>query len=478
MSVTTAIILDLRRMNKETKNYPGAIRVTFLRQSRLYPVGVEVSKKEFKNLFSPKAIPYLNEKLRESKEKLENEEQRAKKIIHNINNFSFPAFAEAFQTFQPDRRWKKATPKAAPPAIEPPPQSGSPTSPAPRLKPRTKFVNQFGERKYPQKKSEVNFKALGEVAFYYGIKICKLEAKEQVVTAGVYFSSLTSLLKYKPQLRFAEITDMMLYDYENWMKGQKGTGATVSMYLRCLRHIFNQAIKKKVVSREDYPFGPEAYVVSGGRKKKKALDIEYIRELYTYQSESRSEMMCRDLWFYIYLGNGMNVKDMALMKFENMEGRFTRFYRAKTINTTRDDQQQISFYCDDVIMGIIGSWGNPDRRPDNYIFPILEPGLNAFEIRHKVQLFIHMMNNNMYKIAAKLNLPIRPATKGARSAFATQLKRTGATPEQVRELLGHHDLRTTQLYLDDYKDETKVENAQKLLPFRNTKVHMGAAEAV
>jgi len=43
MSVTTAIILDKRRMNKKTKNYPVCIRVTFERKPRVFPTGIEMT---------------------------------------------------------------------------------------------------------------------------------------------------------------------------------------------------------------------------------------------------------------------------------------------------------------------------------------------------------------------------------------------------------------------------------------------------
>src|ERR1700722_15280701 len=106
MSVTTAIILDQRRMNKETKNFPVAIRVTFQRKSRAFPIGIDLSKKDFSKLTAPKSVPYLGEKLREIKEKLENEEQRARNIIKNINKFSFEAFYQEFSAFRPGARPK------------------------------------------------------------------------------------------------------------------------------------------------------------------------------------------------------------------------------------------------------------------------------------------------------------------------------------------------------------------------------------
>src|SRR5258708_39450178 len=100
MSVTTAIILDKRRMSKKTKIYPFAIRVTFNRDSRLFSIGIKLTVKDFEKLSSPN----LGVKLREIKENMEKEEQRAKTIIKNLRIFSFLAFKEGFSAFFPHAR--------------------------------------------------------------------------------------------------------------------------------------------------------------------------------------------------------------------------------------------------------------------------------------------------------------------------------------------------------------------------------------
>ena len=83
MSVTTAIVLDKRREYKKTNNYPGCIRVTFNRDSRRFGIGLSMSEKDFDKLSSP----HLGEKLREMRENVEKEEQRAKTIIKNLRKF-------------------------------------------------------------------------------------------------------------------------------------------------------------------------------------------------------------------------------------------------------------------------------------------------------------------------------------------------------------------------------------------------------
>jgi integrase/recombinase XerD len=472
MSATTKIILDTRvtyARGKEPKEIPKndknrtfsvCVRVTYQRDHRRYPIGIRLSRVDFEKLSSSN----LGEKLRKIKEDVEKEERRAQNIIKNLRIFSFSTFSEQFRAFQPGQKAKASKLKieAAQTLIA----ESRPAPTAPQPGPRRNFVNQFGGRKYPREKSTIDFKPLGEVAVFYGAYIAKLEAKDQAGTVSCYMASLTNLLKYQPQLRFADVTDLWLHKYEKYMKDQGRSVTTISMYLRCLRRIFNMVIAKKFIDRDLYPFGRDLYVIPAARRRKKALKMADIQSLFEYECDSDIRRMAKDLWFFLYLGNGMNVKDMCLLKFSQIRDGFCRFIRAKTQNTTRENQQEITFFCDDIILGIIARWGNKDHSPENYIFPFLTPGMDGYAIRYKVQLVTHLINEHMYAMARELGISFLPGTNDARHAFATQLKRVGKDIEFVRQSLGHLNVKTTQGYYDDFEDNTKKGITADLLPFK------------
>jgi len=344
---------------QKTDNYPVCIRVTFNRDSRRFGIGLFLSEKDFGKLSSP----HLGEKLHEIRENVKKEEERAKTIIKNLRKFSFEAFSEEFLAFRPGRRKKTAKKPLSLPLEGGQPSGGD-------VK-RQNFKNQFGKRKYPVQKSDMNFRSLGEVASHYGVYILRLEAQDRIGTVNCYMCSLMSLLEYRPQLRFSDITELELYRYEKWMEAKGNSVTTISLYIRCLRHIFNVAIAKKLIDRDLYPFGPEKYLIPAGRNIKKAITIDDIQRIYEYQSEDYNKMMYRDFWLFIYLANGMNVKDLAMPKYENIDGRFIRFLRAKTANTSRTNPQLISVYCSEEIQQLIARWGNPDKNLANYIFPLV-----------------------------------------------------------------------------------------------------------
>lgn len=55
------------------------------------------------------------------------------------------------------------------------------------------------------------------------------------------------------------------------------------------------------------------------------------------------------------------------------------------------------------------------------------------------------------------------STYFARHSWATLLKNSGTTTEEISEGLGHSNLRTTKDYLDSFPQEHKKETTKKLL---------------
>src|SRR5690606_38620310 len=120
---------------------------------------------------------------------------------------------------------------------------------------------------------------------------------------------------------------------------------------------------------------------------KKALELSHIEKIYYYQPTCESEAQARDYWLFLYFGNGMNTKDMALLKYKNIEGEYLVFERAKTEWSTRTDPKIISVFMSDDILKIIDRWGNKDKSPENYIFPILSAGISPLREYELIQLF-------------------------------------------------------------------------------------------
>ncbi|MBD0331682.1 MAG: tyrosine-type recombinase/integrase [Chitinophagaceae bacterium] len=167
----------------------------------------------------------------------------------------------------------------------------------------------------------------------------------------------------------------------------------------------------------------------------------------------------------MYFCGGINVKDMCLLKYKNVQDGVLIFERAKTIRTKRK-VEPIRVPLLDEARAIIEKWDNEPVSNDTFIFPVLTNGLTAERERQLIQQLTHVINDHMKAIAKAAGINGDVTTYAARHSFATVLKRSGASTEFISEALGHSNLKTTQSYLASFEDERKREVAEALIAFK------------
>lgn len=74
---------------------------------------------------------------------------------------------------------------------------------------------------------------------------------------------------------------------------------------------------------------------------------------------------------------------------------------------------------------------------------------------HKV---LAKVNRELKVLASELEIEANITTYVARHSFATVLKNSGVNISLISEMLGHTDLKTTQIYLDSF-DNKQMESA-------------------
>jgi integrase len=311
---------------------------------------------------------------------------------------------------------------------------------------------------------------IGTVSWGFSKYIKLLLQEGRISTAVNYHASYSSLKKFQLPDRFSDITATYLTRYEQWLLGQNLSKSTIGFYVRPLRCIFNEAIIAGVIKKEKcYPFGRRKYQIPTGRNIKKALSLADVEKIYYYECDpsNPSEERARDFWLFSYFGNGMNIKDVALLRNKDVHGEMLMFERAKTERAMRSDPKVITVFITEDMRRIMDRWGNKVTDPNCYIFPILAPGESPLRKYELVQLFVSLVNKWMREIAKRLGIDKNITTYVARHTFSTVLKRSGASTEYIQEALGHVDLRTTENYLDSFEMGVKKEFAGKLTAFKN-----------
>jgi integrase len=414
---TVSVMLDDRRA-KENKLYPIKLRVTIKGERKYYPLGQDCSKEIWEAVVKPRGGSERVKELRILKSKIET---YAVEIIQTLNPFTFNSFENQY------------------------------------LK---KDINAI----------QVNEKS-NDIFFLIRQYSDKLKAEGRI-SSGESYESLSSSLKRfctSKKLIVSDITVEFLKSYEKWMlqcgrsdgKPQKYAG--VGIYMRNLRYIVGQTVHSKLLDKDDYPFGKNKYQPPVGSNVKKALSINQLRAIQTCDLPEGSNIeRSRDLYMFTYLCNGMNLKDICLLKWKDIEGSLLFFVRAKTKRTVKQ-QKIIRVTLNEISKDIINRWGTSNRIDEEYIFPFLKQGMTPTQVRYAVGTLCKRINSDMNTIAATLGIKANITTYTARHSYASQMLKNNAPIKMIEDGLGHTTLAFTESYLAELDEDTQREYVDKLL---------------
>lgn len=280
----------------------------------------------------------------------------------------------------------------------------------------------------------------------YNSKVEELKNEGKIGSSDWYFYSAKILQRFTTvDLKFSDVTVTWLKKYEGFLLEDGKSFTSISMYMRSLQAIFNSGVREGVISKSRYPFGKGKYEIPQEEGRKMALTLAQIGKIINYQLTTDTEKRCRDLWFFSYLCNGINIVDLLHLKYSDIENGKISFYRIKTISRSKNKKKIVAIILPEM-QQIIDKWGNP-KRPDNYIFPFLSDKLTPEVEMRIVKNATSLINKKMTAIGKALGYGVI-STYTARHSFATVLKRSGANTAFIGESLGHTDLKTTENYLD------------------------------
>ena len=410
IGVKIAAIHDTRRALK-TGLFPVKLRTTYKRNRYYLSLDLSFNAEDWQKVNAKMA----RGKYKEDKLKIEKHERKAQKVIDEMKVFSFPEFKRRFYD-------------------EP---SG------------TKDVMQ-----------------------YFNDYIDKLTENSQASTADTYNTAKHSLLKFmqvsskkKSRIEFKDVNVEWLEAYERWMLKERKSRNTISIYVRCLRKIINQAINDGSFDSAEYPFGDGKYEVPASENVKRALTLDQVQKIYEYQPINKAEERAKDFWLFSYLCNGMNMKDIFNLKYRDIKNGSIVFIRTKTSRTKKKKLRPVEVIITTEINTILEKWGDKLTKPDSHIFGVLDGSETPERQLAKCKQALKVVNKYCKLIGEKLELPISLTTYVARHSYATVMKRSGTSLEYISESLGHSNLATTENYLKSFEKDEKLKQQSKLTAF-------------
>ncbi|MDW3192248.1 MAG: site-specific integrase [Cytophagales bacterium] len=274
-------------------------------------------------------------------------------------------------------------------------------------------------------------------------------------TARTYKDLANFLRRYNDgnlNLSFVEIDYNFLVQLEHQHIGKGNQYSSLSVYLRTLRSLYNEAIKMGLVNEKHYPF--TKYKIKEGQPRRSALtkkNFQLVKKAEFKQGSAKQ--IGRDFYLASFYLHGMNWMDMCLLRYENLSDDLNRlqYVRKKT-------GKPFNLKVSEPLIDAINSLKTFDasNRKD-FIFPVLK-------LEDDPEKYVTKINNRRLKINKYLKMVAQDldissfSIYSARHTYATMLWENSGSAAVTQRSLGHKTEEQTQEYLS-YFGNDKVDSA-------------------
>lgn len=258
--------------------------------------------------------------------------------------------------------------------------------------------------------------------------LTQLEKKKSTISQESFFTyktALTKILQFKPDINFADIDEDLIGEYRQWMIERGNNENTVSKSLRTLRTFTNLAVRYGVIEKNPFQW----YRIKKVNGKRQFLTISEFDIIFKeYQSN---------------LFKGIEKDIIRLFLFSCTTG--LRYGDLKKFNTGCIE--------DGIIKLRMHKTGHDVSIPlSTKAKHLLDDGL---------KVYCNKVTNRHLKTALrKSGIEKKVTFHVARHTFATISVTLGMPIEVVSKLLGHTDIKTTQIYAK-VVDDVKIKEMSK-----------------
>lgn len=303
------------------------------------------------------------------------------------------------------------------------------------------------------------------IAQYFNVLINKQRELGKLKTASKYYFTLSSLNKFRSMdIEFSEIDLKFLNDYEFFLRKAGLASNSIATKFSCLKAVYNKAREENIFNCTDSPFVKVKIGRLWTQTRKRAINKEDVQRLKELDLSSLSKYatpyleFARDIFLFSYYTAGINFKDISTLRYCDLDNGRIYYSRHKT-------NKSMNTLLLPGALAILNKYLKQEVKAEDYIFPILDRNIHITEQQQsdRIQKVLGQVNRKLKIISKALGLKINLTTYVARHTFATVLKKSGVNIGIISESLGHSDIKTTQIYLDNFEKEEVDAAMQNLL---------------
>ncbi len=300
---------------------------------------------------------------------------------------------------------------------------------------------------------------------YANSVINSLFEENRVGTATSYKEAINFVIKNTrhDDLPFAFLNVKLLYKLENkYMSNTSNHFNGLAVYLRSIRAIYNRAIADGIVNTESYPFHRGVhdvgkYRIKTEKTKKRAINKESMMAIEQFAFDTENDICKKHLFYFLfsfYL-RGMNFADIAKIKASAINNGTIEYRRSKT-------KRLFEIKIGNKALAILNYFEYQKKKPGEYIFPIITR-TKPEGIKKEIKNNIKATNKYLKKASEELGLNIKLTTYVSRHSWATIADKAGIDRRIISQGLGHSDLRTTDIYIDDIVSGDDLSAADEII---------------
>ena len=311
-------------------------------------------------------------------------------------------------------------------------------------------------------------KQMKTLTYFVSLLAGELEQIGRHGTARAYRSSLNRLLEFTGNdgLTFTDLTPGLLKRYEQQLLTQGCKRNTVSLYMRMLRSVCNQAVRREAAR---IPSGLFDEVFTGtDSSDKRAVNPSVIRRLRELDLSGISTLQtARDLFLLSFYLRGIPFVDLIRLRKSDLNRGMLRYRRSKT-------GRLLTVEVEPCAQEILRKYAN--KASDSiYLLPVLtKEGRGGYR---QYQNALRRYNLHLHKLSALLGLKVNLTSYVARHSWATAAYRQGIPVAVISESLGHSSEKVTYTYLASFDNRTlsraNREILSLVLPGGNSKSKTG-----
>ena len=243
-------------------------------------------------------------------------------------------------------------------------------------------------------------------------------------------------------LTFQDITPEYLEKYQRYLKDILNNKTnTANNSLKFINQMFKLAYSQDLIEHNIIPFNKFKMKVEKTQRFYLSEDELSLIENYSATSGARVELH-QDMFVFAAYAGGIRVSDVLQLKWKDFDGSNLNITMKKTGG-------QISIKVPNKALAIMEKYRVEGGDSNNYLFPMLSNDLDINDPRaidSALSSATAYINKNLKFIANKVNIDKSLSFHISRHTWATRALRKGISIDKVSKILGHAQLRETQIY--------------------------------